>query len=68
MLPQNPQALFVKATVREDLLEILPKSERKPSVLHRSFRSASWQNCSTAIPTIYPAANSSVRRWRKVCS
>ena len=29
MLPQNPQALFVKATVREDLLEILPKSERK---------------------------------------
>ena len=29
MLPQNPQALFVKPTVREDLLEILPKSERK---------------------------------------
>ena len=29
MLPQNPQTLFVKATVREDLLEILPKSERK---------------------------------------
>ena len=29
MLPQNPQALFVKSTVREDLLEILPKSERK---------------------------------------
>ena len=29
MLPQNPQALFVKATVREDLLEILQKSERK---------------------------------------
>ena len=28
-MPQNPQALFVKATVREDLLEILPKSERK---------------------------------------
>ena len=29
MLPQNPQALFVKSTVREDLLEILPKTERK---------------------------------------
>ena len=29
MLPQNPQALFVKSTVREDLLEILPKAERK---------------------------------------
>ena len=29
MLPQNPQALFVKPTVCEDLLEILPKSERK---------------------------------------
>ena len=29
MLPQNPQALFVKKTVREDLLEIL--SERKLS-------------------------------------
>ena len=28
MLPQNPQALFVKSTVREDLLEILPKAER----------------------------------------
>ena len=29
MLPQNPQVLFVKNTVREDLLEILPKAERK---------------------------------------
>ena len=29
MLPQNPQALFVKNTVREELLEILPKAERK---------------------------------------
>ena len=29
MLPQNPQAMFVKNTVREDLLEILPKAERK---------------------------------------
>ena len=29
MLPQNPQALFVKSTVHEDLLEILPKAERK---------------------------------------
>lgn len=29
LLPQNPQTLFVKPTVREDLLEILPKSERK---------------------------------------
>ena len=29
MLPQNPQALFLKSTVHEDLLEILPKSERK---------------------------------------
>ena len=29
MLPQNPQALFVKSTVRADLLEILQKSERK---------------------------------------
>ena len=33
MLPQNPQTLFVKSTVREDLLEILPKSERKPERL-----------------------------------
>ena len=29
MLPQNPQALFVKSSVHADLLEILPKSERK---------------------------------------
>lgn len=29
LLPQNPQALFVKSTVRDDLLEILPKAERK---------------------------------------
>ena len=29
MLPQNPQALFVKSTVRADLLEIIPKSEHK---------------------------------------
>ena len=29
LLPQNPQALFVKPTVRADLLEILPKAERK---------------------------------------
>ena len=29
MLPQDPQTLFVKSTVREDLLEILPKEERK---------------------------------------
>ena len=33
MLPQNPQTLFVKSTVREDLLEIIPKSERKPERL-----------------------------------
>ena len=33
MLPQNPQALFVKSTVRADLLEILPKSERKTEQL-----------------------------------
>ena len=36
MLPQNPQALFVKSTVRADLLEILPKSERKTE--RHSFR------------------------------
>ena len=29
LLPQNPQALFVKPTVWEDLLEIPPKAERK---------------------------------------
>ena len=29
MLPQDPQTLFVRSTVREDLLEILPKEERK---------------------------------------
>ena len=29
MLPQNPQALFGKSSVHADLLEILPKSERK---------------------------------------
>ena len=27
MLPQNPQTLFVKKTVREDLLEMLPKDD-----------------------------------------
>ncbi|MCI8594996.1 MAG: ATP-binding cassette domain-containing protein [Oscillospiraceae bacterium] len=27
MLPQNPQALFVKKTVREDLYELLPKQD-----------------------------------------
>ena len=35
MLPQNPQALFVKSTVREDLLEILPKVERKSDRLEQ---------------------------------
>lgn len=29
MLPQNPQSVFVKSTVREDLMEILPKDQRK---------------------------------------
>lgn len=29
LLPQDPQTLFVCASVREDLLEILPKAERK---------------------------------------
>ena len=33
MLPQNPQTLFVRSTVREDLLEVLPKSEQKPERL-----------------------------------
>ncbi len=33
MLPQNPQAIFVKSTVREDLLEILPKAERESEQL-----------------------------------
>ncbi len=28
MLPQNPQALFVKSTVRDDLLELLSKEDR----------------------------------------
>lgn len=28
MLPQNPQTVFVKKTVREDLMEILPKGKR----------------------------------------
>ena len=28
MLPQNPQTLFVKSTVHEDLLEVLPKEAR----------------------------------------
>ena len=35
MLPQNPQALFVKASVREDLLEILPKAERRSDRLEQ---------------------------------
>ena len=35
MLPQNPQTLFIKSTVREDLLEISPKSERKSERLDR---------------------------------
>ena len=29
LLPQNPQTLFVKPTVREDLTELLPKAERR---------------------------------------
>lgn len=38
-----------------------------PSGLHRSFRSASWRSCLTAIPTIFRAANSSAQCWRKSC-
>ena len=33
LLPQNPQTLFVKPTVREDLLELLPKAERRSARL-----------------------------------
>ena len=35
MLPQDPQTLFVRPTVREDLLEVLPRAERKDAVLER---------------------------------
>ena len=36
VLPQNPQTLFVKKTVREDLLELLPKkdSQREEKAAH----------------------------------
>ena len=36
VLPQNPQTLFVKKTVREDLLELLPKkdSQREEKTAH----------------------------------
>ena len=35
MLPQDPQTLFVRPTVREDLLEVLPRAERKDAALER---------------------------------
>ena len=35
MLPQDPQTLFVRPTVREDLLEVLPQAERKDAALER---------------------------------
>ncbi len=34
VLPQDPQALFVKKTVREDLLEILDEDERVAKMVH----------------------------------
>ncbi|MFR5761414.1 MAG: ATP-binding cassette domain-containing protein [Oscillospiraceae bacterium] len=37
MLPQNPQALFVKSTVRADLLRFYQNPNAKPSALHKSF-------------------------------
>ena len=35
MLPPDPQTLFVRPTVREDLLEVLPRAERKDAALER---------------------------------
>ena len=40
VLPQNPQALFVKNTVMEDLLEILPKKLSKTEREREAFASA----------------------------
>lgn len=34
-LPQNPQTLFTRPTLREDLLEVLPKAERRSEKLAR---------------------------------
>ncbi len=40
VLPQNPQALFVKSTVMEDLLEILPKGMDKAERERRAYGAA----------------------------
>jgi energy-coupling factor transport system ATP-binding protein len=40
VLPQNPQALFVKSTVMEDLLEILPKGMDKAERERRAYSAA----------------------------
>ena len=53
MLPQDPKSLFVKKTVREDLVEM---TKRKSP---RSLLSVKLKACWTAIPTTYPAASSS---------
>ena len=72
VLPQNPQTLFVKKTVREDLLELLPKKDpqREEKAAHVTALcrlEELWRSCWTGIPTISPAASSSARRWQRYC-
>lgn len=67
MLPQNPQTLFVKATVREDSLEIIPKSERKSERLAQVVSLCKLAELLDRHPYDLSAANSSARRWRKSC-
>lgn len=69
MLPQNPQSLFVKKTVREDLMEMLP-GRLDPQPRGGSAASsdcAGYRHCWTGTPTICPAASSSGRPWPRCC-
>ncbi len=70
MLPQNPQALFVKNTVMEDLLEILPgkmsREERERKPLPRQG-SAVYPSSLTGTPMTCPAVSSRGRHLQRFC-
>ena len=69
MLPQNPQTLFVKATVREDLLEIIPKSERQSARLAQIVSLCGLAELLDRHPYDLSGGEHAWRaqRWRKSC-
>ena len=70
-LHQNPQTLFVKRTVREDLDEVFCGqkwiSRRRTRKLPVLWNCAPFASFSTAIPMTSRAVSSSVQHWRKYC-